>query len=162
MMPQDNVPTTERDAATHDVATQAAAPETAEHTGAPRKSAVTRKRVTNARQSGPQATDQAQSTTRRTFYDYYDRDNDQQRASAAEPDSRDPRARRSPGQPRIIVRRQDDQQGFAVRQDNYDRDNRYGRDSRDDQADRRFPTQPRPAQSFFGFFGDRRYQNDRD
>jgi hypothetical protein len=173
-MPQDNLQTTAHDGATHeaatpdtatpDAATQAAAPETSEHTSSPRKAA--RKRVTNARppasQSSSQATDQAQSTTRRTVYDYYDRDNDQQRASATEPDSgvrtrldpRDPRLRRSlsQAQQRIIVRRQD----------NYDRDDRYGRDDRDDQADRRFPAQPRPAQSFFGFFGDRHDDNDRD
>ena len=142
---QDNLQTTAHDAATRDTATQAAAPETGDHTSAPRKTAVTRKRttVTNARQAGPQpglqASDQAQSVTHRSFYDYYDRDDDRQRASAT-----DLRARRGSGQTqqRLIVHRQD----------NYDRD---------DQADRRsgFPAQPRPAQSFFGFFGD---HNDRN
>jgi hypothetical protein len=112
--------------------------------------------VTNARQAGPQpgpqASDQAQSITHRSFYDYYDRGDDQQRAFATEPDSTvrvrpDSRVRRgsSQTQQRIIVRRQD----------NYDRD---------DQADRRsgFPAQPRPAQPFFGFFGDRHGDNDRN
>jgi hypothetical protein len=127
--PQDDSQTTVHDAATHDAAS-------------PRKTTVTRKRVTvtNSRQ--------------RTYYDYYDRDNrdndDQQRASAAasdntvraRPDSRDMRARRgvSQTQQRIVVRRRDD----------------YDRDGRDGGADRgAFPAQPRPAQSFFGPFDDR-------
>ena len=175
---QENLQTTAHDAATHeaatqDAATQAAAPETSEHANSPRKAA--RKRVTGVRQPAyqpsPQNADQAQSTTRRTFYDYYDRDNDQQRASATEPDNgvrtrpdpRDPRARSSgQTQQRIIVRRQDNYD--VRRQDNYDRDDRYGQDNRD--ADRRFPAQPQPAQPLFGFFGgDRRdgsWHDDRD
>jgi len=146
-MPQENSQTTAHDAVTHDAVTQAAAPETAEHTGSPHKTSVMRKRVTitNARPSGLQLTDQAQSITRRTFYDYYDRDNDQQRASVTDPDTavrsrpdpRDPRARRSlsQAQQRIIIRRQGD----------------YYRDDRD--ADRRFGAPPQPARPLFGFFG---------
>jgi hypothetical protein len=158
--PQENLQATAHDTATHDTTTheaatqdataQAAAPEASEHASSSRK--ATRKRVTNARQqASPQAADQAQYATRRPVYDYYDRDSDQQRASAM--DSRDPRVRRSLSQTqqRIIVRRQD----------SYDRDDRYGRDDRDADAGRRFPAQPRPAQSFFGF-GARRYDNDRD
>jgi hypothetical protein len=145
--PQENLQPTAHDAVTHDAATQAAAPETSEHTGSPRKTSVMRKRVTitNARPSGLQATDQAQSITRRTFYDYYDRDNDQQRASVTDPDTavrsrpdpRDPRAQRSlsQAQQRIIIRRQGD----------------YYRDDRD--ADRRFRAPPQPARPLFGFFG---------
>ena len=137
--PQDNLQTTAHDAATNDAATQAAAPETSEHTGSPRK--ATRKRAINVRpQPSPQ---QAQSAARRDFYDYYDRDSDEQRASATEPDItvRGRPARRSPSQTqqRITVRRQD----------NYDRDDRYRRDGEADRG--AFPAQPRPAQSFFGF-----------
>jgi hypothetical protein len=74
--PQDDSQTTAQAAATHDAAAQAAAPEAGEHTGSPRKTAVTRKRATVT-----------QSATRRTVYDYYDRDADQQRASATGPDT---------------------------------------------------------------------------
>jgi hypothetical protein len=139
--PQGDAPTTAPDAATHDAAAQAP-PEMGNRTDSPRKTAVTRKRVTatNARQ--------------RTYYDYYDRDNDEQRASAATSDNTvrarpDSRARRGAGQTqqRIIVRRQDD----------YDRDGRGDRDARSDRSV--FPAQPRP--SFFGLFGDRHYDNDR-
>jgi hypothetical protein len=151
--------TATHEAVTQGAATQAAAPEASEHAASPRKTAAARKRGTNARYSGlqpaPQPSDQAQSATRRTVYDYYDRDNDQQRASASEQDTT-VRGQRGPSQTqrRVIVRRQD----------NYSRDDdRYGRDNRDDQADHRgFPAQPQPAQSFFGFFGDRHYDNDRD
>ena len=115
--PQDDSQTTAQAAATHDAAAQAAAPEAGEHTGSPRKTAVTRKRATVT-----------QSATRRTFYDYYDRDADQQRASATGPDTT-VRARR----------------GLSQTQDR-----------------RGFPAQPRPAQPFFGFFGDRHYDNGRD
>jgi hypothetical protein len=130
--PQDDSQTTAQDAATHDAATQAAAPEA----GSPRKTAVTKKRAAVT-----------QSAARRTFYDYYDRDDDQQRASATGPDTT-VRARRglSQTQQRIIVRRQDN----------------YGRDDRAEADRRGFPAQPRPAQPFFGFFGDRHYDNGRD
>jgi hypothetical protein len=147
--PQDNLQTTADDAAARDVTAQAATPETGDHASAPRKTKAARKRatVTNARQAGPQLPDQAQSATRRTIYDYYDRDDDQQRASATEPDTT-ARVRRGS--------RQTQQRIIGRRQDNYDQDDRY------DQADRRsaFPPQPRPAQSF-GFFGDRHSDNDR-
>ena len=102
--PQDNSQTTAGDAVipdtathdaatTHDAAAQTAAPETGDqtdvHTDLPRKTAVARKRATNARRQGlqpgaQQATDQAQSTTRRAYYDYYDRDNDQPETATRE------------------------------------------------------------------------------
>jgi hypothetical protein len=146
--PQDNLQITAHDAVARDAATQPAAPETGDHASARRKTAVTKKRatMTNAGPAAPQPSDQAQSATRRSVYDYYDHDDDQQRASATEPGtSASARRGARQTQQRIIVRRQDN----------------YDRDSRDNQTDRRsaFPAQPRPAQSF-GFFGDRRGDND--
>jgi hypothetical protein len=80
----------------------------------------------------------ATSARQRTYYDYYDRDNrdndDQQRASAA---TSDDTARARPG-------------------------SRDGRTRRGVSQTQRgaFPAQPQP--SFFGLFGDRHYDNDRN
>jgi hypothetical protein len=110
--------------------------------------------VTNTARSAMQASDQAQSTARRRVYDYYSSD-DYNGQNAAMPDSgnpaqqnaRDPRAQRglSKTKTRVIVRRQDDY------------DDQYGRG--DDGYRAAWPAQPRPRQSFFGFFGRDRSDN---
>jgi len=114
------------------------------------KAASAKRRMMGPRHATTEAAGEAQSGSRRTFYDYYDRDDRERRDAASDvngaartqPNAQDPRARRSfsRSKERIIVRRQDDEP--------------EARDDRSDDADRAVvPAQPRPARSFFGFFG---------
>ncbi len=120
-----------------------------DQTGTTRKAASAKRRATSTKRPTTEASDEAQSGTRRSFYDYYDRDERDPRDAAnsskvtvrPQPNSQDPRLRRSAAKSkeRIVVRQQRDPDE---------------REDRSDDSDRAaLPAQPRPAQSFFGFFG---------